>query len=441
MSAVPDVEGYRQVAASGGHRAVVIGSDDSHEEIVLRGSTIASHALTTERGVTLAYGERDRTTYVAADASMHPEDLAARARDALRLLPGHAAAPREYADDPRDVTALPARSGPLVSSLVDHADSWRCALEPLGDVEVEMRTTVRRRVVAYADGRLGGTRHASRTTVVLRVTARSADGTTHLVRSGVVATPADVLGLLRDVLVPRAVQEITLPRASPTTVLPATGWPDLVILDGQVAAQLVALVGKSFSAESVQQQRSALAGSLARRIAATGVCLADDPVIAGGVVHGAFDDEGVPTARRLLVEDGILRSYLGTTALARQVTGAFAGNAWQSNRVSPPRPNGTSLHLTPSGRTLDLEASTVRVVQSHGLHMANDITGDFSLGATAVVLTADGPTLVSGLTVAGNVLQFLRDVHALGDRLAWSPGSVATYGAPDVLVSGLAVGF
>lgn len=431
MTLSVDIERYRRAAAAVGARPVVIGADERHEELVLRGARVESRALTTESGVVLAYGD-DHRTYVAADASSDPAELAQRADRVLRLLGSSGRGPAAAEVLP----ALPAGTPDPRSSLADGVEQLEDALRPLGDVDVELRATSRQRHVGYVDDQRHGYRSAARTSVLLRVTSRDGGRTTHLDHAGVVGHPQDVARLLADELVPKVLGELSLPSAPP---LPGP-WPELVVLDGEVAAQLMALASKSFSAESVHQRRSALGELLDGDVAAPVVSVIDDPAVPGAPEYGAFDDEGVPTGRRALVEGGRLLGFLGTRELERTVPGAVRGNAWQSSRVSPPRPNGSCLHVRPASAPLPPDASSVRVVQSHGLHMANDITGDFSLGATAVVTRADGPALVTGLTVAGNVLRILRDVVATGDRVAWSPGSVATYGAPDLLVSGLAIG-
>jgi len=421
----------RALAGRTGH-AVVSAQDERREEVVLRQGRVESTVRTDEAGVVVALDDTGRTVHVATDARSDPAAVVARATRALQHLPQRA------------TEATPARGqAPLVveppqpdDALADRTTALLADVAPLLDAHVELRVATTRRRISYLGGDRRGAYTTTRAGVVLRCTRSTGAGTTHLARSGLAAGTWAARALLSSRLVPKMQDELSLPEST------ADGfrWPELVVVDGEVAAQLVGLLSKSLSAESVHQARSRLASRLDEQVASACLSVVDDPTLTDGPSYGAFDAEGTPTRRKRLVDGGVLRGFLGTAELARLVPATAAGNAWQSNRVSPPRPNGSNLFVEPGPAALPADASTVRIVQSHGLHMANDITGAFSLGATVIVGTAGARRLVHGVTVAGNVLDLLGHVHAVGDELDWSSGSVASYGSPDLLVSGLAIG-
>jgi len=305
---------------------------------------------------------------------------------------------------------------------------------PSGDAQRELRVETIHRRVAYVGESRSQRQSFSSTHAGFRST-KTDDPHNHFVSDSAFASVAELTRDLEDHLLPRVNWFHGLPRLDSYT--PPSD--SLVFLPGDIAAQLVALLSKSFSAEATAEGRSRFAGLVGSRVGAAGLSMIDDPLLGGAPKHATFDDEGTEATRKPLVEAGVLRNYLGSSATAKLGV-ATGGNAWQPDRTSAPRVAGSNLYIAPGSGAISPAVGTIEVVQSHGLHMANEITGAFSMGASVIVHGESGPAVVNGLSVAGNVIDMLHEILLVGDRLQWSAGSVAYYGSPDLLVAGLAVG-
>ncbi|MBC7105659.1 MAG: TldD/PmbA family protein, partial [Firmicutes bacterium] len=120
-----------------------------------------------------------------------------------------------------------------------------------------------------------------------------------------------------------------------------------VVLDPYVAASFLGVLAPSFSAEAVQKGRSLFAGRLGETVAAAGVTVIDDGALEGGVASGPFDGEGVPTRRKVLIDDGRLAGFLYHTYSAARDRVDSTGNAVRSSFKSLPEVGTTNFYLKP----------------------------------------------------------------------------------------------
>jgi PmbA protein len=217
-----------------------------------------------------------------------------------------------------------------------------------------------------------------------------------------------------------------------------------VVLDPVAAASFLGVLAAVLSAESVLKGRSLLAGRVGQQVAVDRVTLIDDGRFPEGPAVAPFDDEGVPTARTLLVEDGVLRGFLHNTYTATRAGERSTGNAARGGYRSVPGVSASNFYLQP-GKVLpdDLLGRAghgVYVQEVSGLHSgANPISGEFSVGATG--LRIEGGAFAGALremTIASTLLDVLGSVIALGDDLRFPLGG--GLGAPTVLISEMTVG-
>ena len=217
-----------------------------------------------------------------------------------------------------------------------------------------------------------------------------------------------------------------------------TGCTTLV-LDPEVAASLMEEVGELFCVSNVHKNRSLLKGRLGQTVASPAVCLEDRGRLPWGMGSALFDGEGVPTGTTVLLEQGVARNFLYNLEYARRDGVESTGNAARS-LSSLPDVGTTNLVLCPGART---QAELIRqvdrgvyVTELLGLHTLDPVSGEFSLGAKGRVLEAGefrGP--VAGITMAGNLVDFLRRIVAVGSDLTFF-GSV---GACTLVVDHVAV--
>ena len=200
-------------------------------------------------------------------------------------------------------------------------------------------------------------------------------------------------------------------RTIPSQVLPC-------VLDSQITARFLGLLSVSVQADNVLKGKSMLAGKVGQKVVSPLLQVADDAVCEDGVAGFPFDGEGIPSTRTVVLEDGILKGFLYDTYTARKSGTLSTGNAVRSFR-SPPMVGSTSLMVAPGSTSLPalwegLEKG-LYVTEIMGMHTANSITGDFSLGAAGILIERGQLAYpVRGITIAGNLLDLLRQVDGVG---------------------------
>lgn len=215
-----------------------------------------------------------------------------------------------------------------------------------------------------------------------------------------------------------------------------------VIFDPYVAVDIIGLLGPALTAEAVQRGRSLFAGKTGEQVAAEVVTLVDDGTYPDGTGSAPFDGEGVPTGTTVLVKDGVLQGYLYNTYTARKEGRVSTGNAVRHSFKSMPSVGTTNFYLKPGERPPEELIREVReglyVLEVMGMHTANPISGDFSVGAVGIwiengVLTKP----VRGVAIAGNVIELLKQVDAVANDLRFFGGrGAATFRVAALSVSG-----
>lgn len=223
---------------------------------------------------------------------------------------------------------------------------------------------------------------------------------------------------------------------------PAPSGTFPVVFSGECLAELLMLFSPMFSGRMVEEGKSPLAGRLGDSIASPLVTLVDDATLPRGLSSRAFDAEGCPSAPLTLVDAGRLSAFMhnqDTAARAGTVSTGHASRQGYQGTVSV----GPSNLFLRAGETPTAQVTAgltgVRVTGVSGGHAgANPITGDFSLEAEGFWFeggTEQHPLEV--FTVAGNILDVLAGIEAVGDELEWSEWSA---GAPAVRVGALGIG-
>jgi len=212
-----------------------------------------------------------------------------------------------------------------------------------------------------------------------------------------------------------------------------------VILEREVAADFLSLLGAMLSADAVLKGRSLLAGKLGAAVASRSVTILDDPTLPGAVGSAPCDDEGQPTRRKVLIDGGVLRGYLHSLETAHRMGGDPTGNGFRGDYGALPLPRPGNLVLQPGSHdpaSWTREQRAIVVVDDIlGSHTMNPVSGDFSVGASGFVFEQGRQRPFRGATIAGNLATLFAAVAEIGSDLKFF-GSVA---APSVLVSALDV--
>ncbi len=216
-----------------------------------------------------------------------------------------------------------------------------------------------------------------------------------------------------------------------------------IVFAPEVARTLVGSIFEAASGDAIWRHASFLAGKLGEPIAAPGLTIVDDNTMmlstgVGGFGTSPFDGEGLPSQRTVVVENGVLRSYLLNTYTARKLGMKSTHNASRGLAGTPGIGCG-NLYLEPG--TLTPEDIIAGVPA--GLYVTslmgfgtNLVTGDYSRGATGLWIENGQLThAVEEVTIAGNLAEMLRNVTAIGNDLVFR-GSVAS---PTIRVDGMTI--
>ena len=233
------------------------------------------------------------------------------------------------------------------------------------------------------------------------------------------------------------------------------GEMDVVLGPGWNGVLLHEAVGHGLEGDFNRKGSSAFSGRIGDRVAAPGVTVIDDGAIPGRRGSLTIDDEGTPTGRTVLIEDGILKGYIHDRQSARLMGLAPTGNARRQSYAHMPMPRMTNTGML-NGTTPreEMIASMKR-----GLYCANfgggqvDITnGKFVFQCTEAYLIEDGRIArpVKGATLIGDGPSALTRVTMIGDDFDFDPGvgicgkagqSVPVgVGQPSLKLGGLTVG-
>ena len=233
------------------------------------------------------------------------------------------------------------------------------------------------------------------------------------------------------------------------------GEMDVVLGPGWNGVLLHEAVGHGLEGDFNRKGISAFSGRIGQRVAARGVTVIDDGTEPGRRGSLTIDDEGTPTERTVLIEDGVLVGYMHDRQSARLMGLAATGNARRQSYAHMPMPRMTNTAMLGGDATqAEMIASTKR-----GLYCANfgggqvDITnGKFVFQCTEAYLIEDGRIAapVKGATLIGDGPTALTKVAMIGDDFCYDPGIGVCgksgqgvpvgVGQPSMKLSGLTVG-
>jgi TldD protein len=234
--------------------------------------------------------------------------------------------------------------------------------------------------------------------------------------------------------------------AGEMTVVLGPGWPGILLHEA---------VGHGLEGDFNRKGSSAFSGRIGQRVAAKGVTVLDDGTIADRRGSLNVDDEGNPSQRNVLIEDGILRGYIQDSLNARLMGVAPTGNGRRESYAHIPMPRMTNTYMLGG----DKDPREIVAGIKKGLYATNfgggqvDITsGKFVFSASEAYWVENGKILypVKGATIVGNGPDALTRVSMIGNDMKLDTGvgtcgkegqSVPVgVGQPTLRIDGLTVG-
>ena len=236
---------------------------------------------------------------------------------------------------------------------------------------------------------------------------------------------------------------------APAGIMPVVlgpGWPGILLHEA---------VGHGLEGDFNRKGSSAFAGRIGQRVASKGVTVIDDGTITNRRGSLSVDDEGNPTQRTVMIEDGILRGYIQDSLNARLMSVAPTGNGRRESFAHLPMPRMTNTYMLAGDKDPD---EIVRSV-SKGIYATNfgggqvDITnGKFVFSMAEAYMIENGKVTypIKGATLIGNGPDALTQVTMIGNDMRLDPGigtcgkdgqSVPVgVGQPTLRIEGLTIG-
>jgi TldD protein len=234
--------------------------------------------------------------------------------------------------------------------------------------------------------------------------------------------------------------------AGEMTVVLGSGWPGVMLHEA---------VGHGLEGDFNRKGSSTFTGRIGQRVAAKGVTVLDDGTLADRRGSLNIDDEGNPTQRNVLIEDGILRGYMQDSMNARLMGVKSTGNGRRESYAHVPMPRMTNTYMLAGNKTKEEIVASIK----RGLYATNfgggqvDITsGKFVFSASEAFWVENGKILypVKGATLIGNGPEAMTRVSMIGNDMELDTGvgtcgkdgqSVPVgVGQPTLRIDGITVG-
>jgi PmbA protein len=201
-----------------------------------------------------------------------------------------------------------------------------------------------------------------------------------------------------------------------------------IVFDSEMAGSFLGNLCSAVNGYAIYKGASYLIGRLGEQIAAASVTIMDDGRITGGLGSKPFDGEGLPTRKTVVVERGVLKSYLLDTYAARKLKLSSTGNASRSVGEAPSA-GATNFYLVPGAVSPEQIIGSVK----RGLYVTeligfgiNMVTGDYSRGAVGFwIENGELAYPVEEITIAGNLKDMFLGVEMIGNDLVFR-GRVAS---------------
>ena len=210
-----------------------------------------------------------------------------------------------------------------------------------------------------------------------------------------------------------------------------------VIFDSRISGSIVGHLASAANGASIARKTSFLREKLGEKIFASGIDIVDDPLRPRGLRSRPFDAEGVAGRRRLLVEDGVLKTWILDCATARELDLETTGHA-QRGVSSTPSPSASNLHMAAGTKTPEQLIGDIEdgffITDMIGMGV-NLVTGDYSRGASGFWIENGELTYaVSEVTIAGHLSEIFAGLEPANDL-------VFRYGtnAPTLRIEGMTV--
>ncbi|WP_456435028.1 TldD/PmbA family protein [Thermovibrio ammonificans] len=210
---------------------------------------------------------------------------------------------------------------------------------------------------------------------------------------------------------------------------PAPSGRFTVVLSSQAGGTMIhEAVGHGLEADLANQGLSVYANKLGEEVASPLITVVDDGFMKGKYGSSGYDDEGTPTGKNVLIENGVLKGYMYDTLEAMKSGGMPTGNGRRQSYMHVPIPRMTNTYVAPGeSDPQEIIKSTKKgiLVVKMGGGQVNTVNGDFVFEVSEAYLIENGEVTVpiKGASLIGNGPQVLKEIDAVGNDLNFSIGT------------------
>ncbi|WP_448579502.1 TldD/PmbA family protein [Thermosphaera sp.] len=211
-----------------------------------------------------------------------------------------------------------------------------------------------------------------------------------------------------------------------------SGEYDLILTPEASVGIVASVLIPAFSALNILEGRSPLKDKLESMVLAEKVTISDEPGMPLEIGSRKFDDEGMPTSGKVLVNKGVLKEILHNYYTSSRMKLATLGNGFRRNPSSPTTPYPTNFYIQPGESSLkdlllDVKKGLI-VYETIGQWMGNPYNGNVKATATHALLVENGEVKgpVKGVLITGNIYEWLGSkLKGLGREISTSEGVAA----------------
>ncbi len=193
-----------------------------------------------------------------------------------------------------------------------------------------------------------------------------------------------------------------------------------VILDYPAASKLLSTFIQSFNGENILRKRSVLHDKIGKKVADSSLTITDNPLIEGGMLSSKADGEGTPSHETVLVENGILKSFLYDIYTANKAGCETTSNGYRASYLTTPQVTPTNIVFDYKNEiSLDEIDTGILTTSVLGAHTANPISGDFSVELDNAFTIENGEIQdsVKKAMISGNVFDIVKNSSALKSEI------------------------
>lgn len=218
-----------------------------------------------------------------------------------------------------------------------------------------------------------------------------------------------------------------------------------VILRNNVSAQLFSYMSPVFLGSTVQKKLSMLKDKMGKKVAVDSLSIVDDPLSMNGKFYRTFDDEGVETYSKYLIENGVLKTFLHNTKTAEEAGAKSTGNGFRVSHKSSIDVLATNMYIMEGNVTLKQMINSMEqgivITAVEGLHAGiNTVSGNFSLSANGFFIKkGEANKPVSQITISGNFYELLQNIVDIGSDTAFCEPDMNYFGSPSLKIKSLTV--